>query len=264
MTLREDVLKLLREDAEFREEIALLLMRTPILEEIRGIARMVQANSEAIRGLREDFNKRFEAHEGRFAEFGERMEELRGDFNKGMVELREDFDRRMMDLDKRIVELREDFGRRITDLDKRTLQLREDFNKSFNAFTQELSGFKRTLNAIGYRWGFVAEGAFREGMRGLLEKYGLEVRRLEFEDKWGIVHRRIQPVEVDVCIKDEVHTLVEVAASASRGDIELLYRKGELYEKVYGVKPKLVLVSLHPSDEALSLARAYDVTVYTS
>jgi len=214
LTLREDVLKLLREDAEFREEAALLLMRTPLLEEIRG--------------LRADFNKRFEAHEGRFAEFEERMEELR-----------EDFDRRMT-------------------------ELREDFNKSFNAFTQELSGFKRTLDAIGYRWGFVAEGAFREGMKGLLEKYGLEVQRLEFEDKWGIVHRRVQPVEVDVCIKDEAHTLVEVAASASRGDIELLYRKGELYEKVYGVKPKLVLVSLHITDEALNLAKAYDITVYTS
>jgi len=214
LTLREDVLKLLREDAEFREEAALLLMRTPLLEEIRG--------------LRADFNKRFEAHEGRFAEFKERMEELR-----------EDFDRRMT-------------------------ELREDFNKSFNAFTQELSGFKRTLDAIGYRWGFVAEGAFREGMKGLLEKYGLEVQRLEFEDKWGIVHRRVQPVEVDVCIKDEAHTLVEVAASASRGDIELLYRKGELYEKVYGVKPKLVLVSLHITDEALNLAKAYDITVYTS
>ena len=214
LTLREDVLKLLREDAEFREEAALLLMRTPLLEEIRG--------------LRADFNKRFEAHEGRFAEFEKRMEELR-----------EDFDRRMT-------------------------ELREDFNKSFNAFTQELSGFKRTLDAIGYRWGFVAEGAFREGMKGLLEKYGLEVQRLEFEDKWGIVHRRVQPVEVDVCIKDEAHTLVEVAASASRGDIELLYRKGELYEKVYGVKPKLVLVSLHITDEALNLAKAYDITVYTS
>jgi len=214
LTLREDVLKLLREDAEFREEAALLLMRTPLLEEIRG--------------LRADFNKRFEAHEGRFAEFEKRMEELR-----------EDFDRRMT-------------------------ELREDFNKSFNAFTQELSGFKRTLDAIGYRWGFVAEGAFREGMKGLLEKYGLEVQRLEFEDKWGIVHRRVQPVEVDVCIKDEAHTLVEVAASASRGDIELLYRKGELYKKVYGVKPKLVLVSLHITDEALNLAKAYDITVYTS
>ncbi|MEM2936241.1 MAG: DUF3782 domain-containing protein [Candidatus Bathyarchaeia archaeon] len=249
MTLREDVLKLLREDAEFREEAALLLMRVPLLEEIRG--------------LREDFNKRFEAHERRFAEFEKRMEELRGDFNKGMVELREDFDRRMMDLDKRMVELREDFGRRITDLDKRTVQLREDFNKSFNAFSQELSRLRRTLNAIGYRWGFIAEGTFREGMKGLLEKYGLEVQRLEFEDKWGIVHRRVQPVEVDVCIKDEAHTLVEVAASASRGDIELLYRKGELYEKVYGIKPKLVMVSLHPSDEALNLAKAYGITVYT-
>jgi len=214
LTLREDVLRLLREDAEFREEMALLLMRTPMLEEIRG--------------LREDFNKRFEAHERRFAEFEGRMEELRDDFNKRMEELR------------------------------------QDFNKTFNAFTQELSGLRRTLNAIGYRWGFVAEGAFREGMRGLLEKYGLEVRRLEFEDKWGIVHRRVQPVEVDVCIKDEVHTLVEVAASASRGDIELLYRKGELYEKVYGAKPKLVLVSLHPSDEALNLAKAYNITIYTS
>ena len=50
-------------------------------------------------------------------------------------------------------------------------------------------------------------------------------------------------IEVDLVIRDKEHVLVEVKASASRGDVTELWRIGKLYEKINGVRPRLVIIT---------------------
>ena len=52
-----------------------------------------------------------------------------------------------------LVKLREDMNR-----------LREDMNKGFELL-------RRHIDALGARWGLLAEEAFRKGMKGVVERY---------------------------------------------------------------------------------------------
>lgn len=47
----------------------------------------------------------------------------------------------------------------------------------------------RPLDALGARWGLMAESAFREGLKGVLEKeYGLAVEKWTAFDDEGVVY----------------------------------------------------------------------------
>ncbi len=63
-----------------------------------------------------------------------------------------------------------------------------------------------------------------------------------YRDEEGVVYGYPSMVEVDLLIKDDVHILLEVKSRVSKGDVTVLYRKGLLYEKVNGVKPRLVII----------------------
>ena len=57
----------------------------------------------------------------------------------------------------------EEHGRRIEELSTEIKALRVDFNEGMRAF-------QLRLDALGARWGIFAEEAFREGMKGMIEK----------------------------------------------------------------------------------------------
>jgi hypothetical protein len=61
-------------------------------------------------------------------------------------------------------------------------------------------------------------------------------------------------VEVDVSIRDKEHVLLKVKSGVSKGDVAELYRIGLLYEKVVGVKPRLVIVGDFIDRDAHELA----------
>jgi hypothetical protein len=70
-----------------------------------------------------------------------------------------------------------------------------------------IKGFElveRHISALGARWGLMSEEAFREGLKGLLEKeLGLKVEGwLQHDDK-GIVYGYPSNVEIDISVKDK-------------------------------------------------------------
>jgi hypothetical protein len=128
--LKTKILKMLREDEEFRYAVA------------------------GIIGL-EEIIKRLEKHDEKFNEILERLDrheeelkKLREDMNK----LREDMIQGFRRHDE-ILERHE----------KEIIKLREDMNKGFQLIN-------RRIDTLGARWGIMSEEAFREGLRGLLEK----------------------------------------------------------------------------------------------
>ncbi len=95
--IRREILKLLREDEEFKlAMIGALAEGLTTREETNQILR-------EIRELRIDFNRR--------------MEEMRQDFNRRMEEMRQAFDKRFEAFERRMEEMRQDFNKRFEAFD---------------------------------------------------------------------------------------------------------------------------------------------------
>jgi hypothetical protein len=60
-----------------------------------------------------------------------------------------------------------------------------------------------------------------------------------------------------------VHILIGVKASASSAEVSKLWRIGKLYEKVTGIKPRLILATPFIDEEGLETAKNLGVEVYT-
>ena len=191
--LKSRILKLLKEDEEFRYAVAGLL------------------------GL-EEILKRLDRHEAELVKLREDMNKLREDMNK----------------------------------------LREDMIRGFELV-------ERHINALGARWGLMAGDAFREGLRGLLEReLGLKVERWRVYDNAGIVFGYPSEVEVDIAVSDGKLILIEVSSHVKASDVLQFKRKAELYERVTGRKPdRLIIVTPYVDEKALEAARQLGVEAYT-
>lgn len=112
------------------------------------------------------------------------------------------------------------------------------------------------VNAIGVRYGVVTEEAFRSSIKYLVEDLLklYKVERWVYYDSEGLVYGRPSVVEVDVFIRDREHVLVGYKAHADRSDVAELSNIGRLYERVTGVKPRLLLVAPTIRMRARSLA----------
>ena len=138
------------------------------------------------------------------------------------------------------------------------VRLREDMNRGFELI-------ERHISALGARWGLMAEDAFRDGLRGLLEReLGLKVERWRVYDNAGIVFGYPSEVEVDIAVSDGKLILIEASSHVRALDVLQFKRKAELYERVTGRKPdKLIIVTPYIDERALEAARQLGVEAYT-
>ena len=230
--LKSEILRLLKEDEEFRYAVAGLIG----LEEI--LKRLDRHEEELVK-LREDMNK-----------LREDMNKLREDMNR----LREDMNRGFRRYDK----ILEKHWSEIVRLRGEMNKLREDMNRGFESVN-------RLIAALGARWGIMSEEAFREGLRGLLEKeFGWKIERwIEFDDA-GFVYGYPSQVEIDVVVKDSRLILIEVSSHIKPSDVYEFKRKAEFYRKKTGKEPnRLIMVSPFVEDRALKVARELGVEIYT-
>jgi hypothetical protein len=202
--LKARILKLLREDEEFRYAVAGLIG----LEEI--LRRLDRHESELVK-LREDMNK-----------------------------LRED--------------MIEGFKRH----DAEILKLREDMNRGFELV-------ERHISALGSKWGIMAESAFRESLRGLLEKeLGFKVEKWRTYDEAGIVYGYPSEVDIDVTVSNGKIILIEVSSHVKASDILQFTRKARLYEEKTGRRPdRLLIVTPYIDEKALEAAKQLGIETYT-
>ena len=101
----------------------------------------------------------------------------------------------------------------------------------------------------------MSEEAFRDALRYILEKYfNAKVRRWTYFDTSGYVYGEPAEIDVDILITDREHILIEIKASVDRSDVLEIKRIGELYEKVEGTKPKLMIISPFFRERAIRLA----------
>ncbi len=260
--LKKEFLRMLREDDAFRAEVTSMLAGgilereeiRSLTKEIRNLAEKISAFTEETRKTNisiqkeiENANRRLDAFEREMTKFREESAKRMDAFEKEMMRLREESAKRMDAFEKEM-EMR-------IKLSEERLRLLEESVEEFRRFV---------IGGLGARWGLASEEAFRDGLRGLMERYGVKVSKWEYYDSECVVFRRPSMVEVDVLIRDEEHVLVEIKSSVSKEDVEKFLDKASLYERVKKVKPSLVIISPFVHPKAEEYAKENNVKVYTS
>ncbi|BDB98329.1 PD-(D/E)XK nuclease family protein [Saccharolobus caldissimus] len=124
---------------------------------------------------------------------------------------------------------------------KRIDQEIEEIKKAM-ATKDDIKRIETIITGLGARWGIMNEDTFREGVRELLKDTGWKISREIIYDKEGYVYAEPSDVEYDVVIKDSIIILIEITSSLKRGDLPVIKKKKELYEKIKNVKVSLVYV----------------------
>jgi hypothetical protein len=145
------------------------------------------------------------------------------------------------------------------------VRLREDMNKLREDMIRGFELVESHISALGARWGIMAESAFRESLRGLLEKeLGYRVEKWTVFDEAGRVYGYPSVVDVDVTVSDGKLILIEVSSHIKASDITTFRRKAELYTEKTGKRPdKLVVVTPYIDDTAQKAAKELEIEVYT-
>jgi hypothetical protein len=159
----------------------------------------------------------------------------------------------------------EEILRRLDRHEAELVKLREDMNKLREDMIRGFELVERHISALGARWGLMAEDAFRESLRGLLEReLGFRVEKWKAYDEAGIVFGYPSEVEVDVTVSDEKLILIEVSSHVRASDVFQFKRKAELYERLTGGRPdRLIMVTPYVDEKALEAARRLEIEVYT-
>jgi len=145
------------------------------------------------------------------------------------------------------------------------VRLREDMNKLREDMIRGFELVESHISALGARWGIMAESAFRESLKGLLEKeLGYRVEKWTVFDEAGKVYGYPSVVDIDVTVSDGKLILIEVSSHIKASDISTFRRKAELYTEKTGKKPdKLVAVTPYIDDTAQKAAKELEIEVYT-
>jgi hypothetical protein len=145
------------------------------------------------------------------------------------------------------------------------VRLREDMNKLREDMIRGFELVESHISALGARWGIMSESAFRESLRGLLEKeLGYRVEKWTVFDEAGRVYGYPSVVDVDVTVSDGKLILIEVSSHIKASDITTFRRKAELYMEKTGKRPdKLVAVTPYIDDTAQKAAKELGIEVYT-
>ncbi len=218
--LKKSIIKLLKEDEDFRYTVAGLIGYDAIL-------------------------KRFDEHDKKFNEILQEIAMLREEQNR----LRQD--------------MKDEFAKVWDEITK----LRQDMKDEFAKVWDEITKLRNTINAIGARWGIMAEDAFREGIKAVLEKEleGYKVERWSYYDKEGYVYGEPNSIELDVAVSNGKVILMEIKSNINRNDAYLFKKKVELYRKVTGKSvDRKVIVTPFIDIYGKEYCNKHGIEVYTS
>ncbi|MEM3733553.1 MAG: DUF3782 domain-containing protein [Nitrososphaerales archaeon] len=290
MTLKEEFLNLLEKDREFRLAVAGLIGLEEILKKLerndQQIAKLrkdmllgfketrqaLKQHATEIAKLRADMVEGFKRHDEILLRHDEEIAKLRADMVAGFKR----HDEILVKHSEEIAKLREDMLKGFRRHDEEIAKLRADMLKGFRRHDEEIaklradmvSGFayvERHISALGARWGIMSEAAFREGLRGILEReLGLKVEQWSCYDERGKVFGYPSSVEVDVAVHDGKVTLIEVKSHVNVPDVSIFARKAELYAEKTGKMPsRKLMVTPFAEDEAIEAAKVLNIEVYT-
>jgi len=267
MELKKKILKLLREDEEFRLAVAGLLGMDTILRELKKLREDFQHFMREQERRWEENSKRWEEANRRFEILESELRKLREDFNK-FVELQEkrweEEARRWEENNKRWEENNkrwEEAYKRFEAIEKKLLEHDEKFesvNKELKRLSKAVAELQIIVGSMGRRWGRDLEKMVLEIYRHALEERGIEpgkVEKFKYVDREGRYLGKGAAIEVDIYIHDDKVYLLEVKSRTELEDVEWFSRKVKIVEEIIGKKAeKYIIVTVHIDDDALMRA----------
>jgi len=275
--LKNVLLELMSEDADFRREISVLLLREePVTRSYldESLIKLSKQFDDKLLELRREIA---EENKAMRAEFWEEMRKLREEMARENQAMRAEFWEEIRKLREEMARenqaMRAEFWEEIKklreEMAKENQAMRAEFwremNKFREEFTESLKQFERSFNIrlsiVGNRWGINAEMAFKEGMKTIVEKeFGWKVTKWRYEGILSDIHPKRDKYEIDVVISDSEVILVEIKGSASEADVIKFYDNVRAYERVNGVKAKrkVLIVALAYPDARLE-AQKYGI-----
>src|SRR5579875_549744 len=272
MSVKEEFLRLLKEDEEFRLAAAGLLGYTEIIKRLDDNEKRMDAVLAEIVRLREDFNREVRLLHEDFNRLSEEQTKLRQDFNRlseEQTKLRQDFNR----LSKEQTKLRQDFNRLSEEqtklrqdfnrLSEEQTKLRQDFNTEVSLLHEDIrrlnDRLEVTLGRMGRRWGADLERTLLGTFREVLEREGIEpgrVERFSYLDRDGsVTGLKGRLVQVDILVRDGEVTVIEVKSFPERRDMDHLKDVVGYVEKILQKKvSKVYLVAVNVDRDTLERA----------
>lgn len=230
MSLKAELLRLLREDEEFRLAVMGLLGYVDIKS---SVDKLVEAVKEQTRQI-EELAKIVKTHEERLAKLEERLERLEDRLSRveaaleKLTKVVESHEARLAKLEERLAGVEERLERlektveelakivkaheeRLAGVEERLERLEravEELVRAVRSHDERLAAFDRKLTALGARWGVESEDAFRNAMKGVVgDILGVAaVSRWAYFDREGVVYGYPSQVEVDMVIKKTAFT----------------------------------------------------------
>jgi len=248
------------------EEVVERVVRRARAEELKDIA-------DAIRTLADYVKKGFDIiaeHSKTIAEHSKRIEELSKRVEEHSKRLEEhskilqEHSKRIEELSKRVEELTKAVqgqGKVLAEHSKRL----EEHSKRIEELAREVGKQGVVLGSIGRRWGRDLEKTVLELYRHVLEERGIipeKIEKFTYVDVDGRYYVKGSKIEFDIYMHNERVYLVEIKSHADAEDVEWLYKRAEIYEKLTGRKPdKLILVAIHIDEDAYARAKELGIEV---
>ena len=294
MDIKKELLRLLKEDEEFRWAVAGFLGYSEVLKRLEGHDRKF---NEIVERLEEHDRKfvqimeRLEEHDKRFVEITERLSEHDRKFNEIMqrleehdkkfveimerleahdrkfdeiVERLEEHDRKFAEITERLVEHDRKFAeimQRLEEHDKKFVEIMkrlEEHDKKFGELIREISDIKRELleiRAYMERFSLTLEEEAREVLERRLREKGVNVK----------LEPLIMPeVEIDIYgATEEVCVVGEASTRAGARIIEAIDRRIEDLKRKHPelLRPKLIKVvyTMWATEDTIEEASGRDV-----
>jgi hypothetical protein len=243
------------------EEVVERAVRKARSEELKDIAEAVKTLADYMKtGFREMLD-RIDRVEKRLEEHTNILQEHTKTLQEHTKTLQE-HSKRLEELSKRIEEMNKVLMEHSKILAEHSKRL-EELTRAVQQHGRRIEELSRLVNAVAHRFGVLSEEGFRDAMRYVVEEiFGVaKVEKWVYNDVEGFVYEKPAVVEVDLLIKDKEHILLEIESRVSRGDVIELHRIGELYKKVTGIKPRLVIVGGFIDRGVEELAKSYEIEI---
>ena len=151
--------------------------------------------------------------------------------------------------------------RELAEAQRRTEQAVKELTEAQTKFSRT---FYSQMGALGARWGLQAEGAFREGMRAILQEVGFSTERFSIKDSTGEALGYPEQIELDIIVKNGKLIVAEIKSSLDREHTVAFNKKVAFYARKTGRRvDRKLMIAPHVEAGTQELAQELGVEICT-
>ncbi len=251
MEIKEEILRLIKNDEEFRNELMNTLGINNISTTLKDIGDSIKELTARISSLTE-------------------LQELLGKSIASLAEAQKRTEENIAKLTERIDQLARKTEERLNKLTERMDQLAEAQRKTEEKIAKltdavmdlrkGMDQLKRSIDSIGKRWGADYEELIREFFKEVLDQLGIDIKylnRFTYKDDEGIFGFKGVLYEVDIVAKNGKVYLIEVKSFADSDDVEWFRVKIDVVSRALNLKdPVKMMLAVSATKEAIDDAQA--------